>query len=296
MYNNENNFNNSFIEPNYNTSYKNKSKILPILVLIILLCLSIVIVLFTLGKIGGNKKNNSSTSNNTNVLNYIKRANSSEISVKDEIAFGSEEFYIIWSNQDKTALLSKYNVIIDSDKINTDKDYVQNDKTNYLNLVKGGTFENFTSFSYDCYWETMDGLITKYSYDVNGNKASYSGNPYPYVYTSNMPLSNEKKEKANISFYVNKYVDNLINNFNLPSTITGRLMSYEELYDLIDVDDRGDEIIPEWLDGRYWLGSARGEYVFQVNNAMIRSYDHISISTGSGSVRPVIIIDTEYLK
>ena len=148
-----------------------------------------------------------------NSLSYINKQNSSEISVGDEVIINSEHFYVISSNEEKTLLLSKYNLLVgnvfnwNDGKFtllktfnSSDKGYMlQSRETNsQINLdTRLGKLTGVVPFSGINYWDNVAcpsdgngetvcesgtyGIIDDYSV----NNASYDGNPYPYVYDSN---------------------------------------------------------------------------------------------------------------
>ena len=81
-----------------------------------------------------------------------------------------------------------------------------------------------------------------------------------------------------------------------PSTITGRLLSYEEANALQNVEDEGNSII--FNVQYYWLGSASdGDYVYNVYSVWgvyegdFNDYTYNDDYDGLG-VRPVIEINT----
>jgi hypothetical protein len=81
-----------------------------------------------------------------------------------------------------------------------------------------------------------------------------------------------------------------------PSTITGRLLTYEEADSAQSIENNGTSII---FDGRqsYWLGSPYGnDYVWDVDgyNSTFSSNDYNSDSYFG--VRPVIEISTSEIK
>ena len=74
-----------------------------------------------------------------------------------------------------------------------------------------------------------------------------------------------------------------------PSTITGRLLTYEEANALQNVEDEGNSII--FNVQYYWLGSANdSNYVWDVSEGNFNNYRYDN-DYGYG-VRPVIEIST----
>ena len=186
------------------------------------------------------------------------------LSVGDVVTFGTEGFRVVWSNASETALLADYNLDTDAPSLNSTTQTNSN-STNYIN------------FSQNAYWYQNNSLLPAYATDVNGNPADYSGNPnpYPYVYSNN----------SYIYPFVTGYVNNLKNNYNAPSTITGRLASYEEISQVCI--DNGYSM-PNWMQGHYWLGSSRSsDEVYYVSGYAIPWTNN-----GSYGIRPLIIVST----
>ena len=83
-----------------------------------------------------------------------------------------------------------------------------------------------------------------------------------------------------------------------PSTITGRLLTYEEADSAQNIEDTGTSIIFNGSD--YWLGSAQGgEWLWSVyhdSDSISSTYHYISRWEGALGVRPVIEIPTSALQ
>lgn len=77
---------------------KNKNKFTIIGIICLFIVISLVCILFIQRK------------NNVNNINFVNRKEVNKISIGDEISIGSEHFYVINSNDNKTSLLSKYNL------------------------------------------------------------------------------------------------------------------------------------------------------------------------------------------
>ena len=206
----------------------------------------------------------------------------------DKVGIGeTEDFYVVSSNQEKTVLLAKYNLLVG---------YINNESTNYEDTymststpgyglqsvdAKGYTNSGYSgtvAFSDSAYWDPNGtGLISPY----NTNGASYSGNPYPKVYDSNSSIYQYISGEDG---YVNK-----LKEMGAPSTITGRLLTYEEANALQNVEDEGNSII--FNVQYYWLGSANdSNYVWDVSEGNFNNYRYDN-DYGYG-VRPVIEIST----
>ena len=130
-------------------------------------------------------------------------------------------------------------------------------------------------FSLSNYWHdsTNDVLKDEYAKDEYGNAASYSGNPYPYVYDSNSPTYE----------YVEGYLRTLKTDmYDLPLSATGRLLSDAEQNRTHFSSFSG--IIGTW----FWVGTVSGDQrVFNVGSDGLGSASHYS---NTHCVRPVIIV------
>lgn len=130
-------------------------------------------------------------------------------------------------------------------------------------------------FSASNYWHdtSVDALKNDYAKDINGDVADYSSNtPLPYVYDEN----------SYTYAYVEGYVSYLKNTCGVSSSITGRLLTFEE--------SNNRKIFPNSASRGsyyYWLGSALDSknvrYIFNGSIAGNPYYDKVK-------VRPVIEI------
>ena len=221
-------------------------------------------------------------------ITFVSRANPNTVTVGDEITFGSEHFYVADEDDGKgnVVLLAKYNLETDN---NGNQVALNNSKSdiirlsnikNYIAVPIENDDPNTLHFSNTNYWHN-NGLISPY----NANGASYDGNPYPYVYDSNSNLYN----------YVEDYVEELITNQGAPSTITGRLLSYEEAEALgCNAGSKNCSSAPSWVyNTSYWLGSAYPySYLWGVlSGANFGRYD-LNGGDGSLGLRPVIVVSS----
>ena len=184
------------------------------------------------------------------------------LKVGNEFCYDTECFTLIKKYFDngveKAMLFAKYNL-----KKNTvDNTYKQDATTPDEVRFAGANFWNDSSYS---------------MVDVDGNPASYRGNPYPYVFNS----SNTLKP------YVDGYVSDLISIYGLSSTISGRLLSFEEAKDIemfADDDARANGKI-------YWLGTVTGSIDAKsvcADGSLNNPYFNYQNNYG---IRPIIIID-----
>ena len=196
----------------------------------------------------------------------------------------AEDFYVISSDNSangKTVLLAKYNLMVgywseyDGDVPTSTPGYgLQSvDAKGYSNDNYYGT----VAFSDSVYWDPDGGLISPY----NQNGASYDGNPYPKVYDSNSSIY---QYISGENGYVNK-----LKTMGAPSTITGRLLTYEEADASQTIEDDGNSII--FNDTAYWLGSAYNtDSVWHVLEGDFNDGSYLDDSYDG--VRPVIEIST----
>jgi len=244
---------------------------------------------------------------NASAITYVTRQNEGQITPGDVVRIGdTEEFYVVSGSAQKTVLLAKYNLLVG----NIAEGYtivgqVQPTDPGYglqsADAIAGPSSKGMVAFSSTNYWDDTEGnLLSPY----NANGASYSGNPYPYVYDSN----------SNIYQYISGnggYVDKL-KEMGAPSTITGRLLSYEEAdaskeVGRVDIDDNHYRSII-FNDQFYWFGSAESSYnlwIYGVHlihgmwNIQWLDYGATDPETGDAplynGVRPVIEIPTSEL-
>ena len=170
-----------------------------------------------------------------NTIKFVNRQNQNSITVGDEIRIGSEHFYIVSSDSNKTSVLAKYNLLVgDIFDYDDDTGYVTYVKTlsssdtgyglqnseakGWVDLESGETIARYVGsvpFSGINYWggrqcgytnghwgcTGTEGLLPEYA--ING--ASYSGSPYPNVYRSNM---NEEAVLMQYAQYPPYHVEN----------------------------------------------------------------------------------------
>ena len=236
----------------------------------------------------------------TNAITYISRQNEGQITPGDVIGIGeTEDFYVISSNAEKTVLLAKYNLLVGNIVEDGSHSVVStvdpetegyglqtSEIIGYSNLQE--YYRGTDAFSQTNYWDYGNGtLLSPY----NENGASYSGKPYPYVYDSNSIMYNYLNGE-------NGYLSKL-KNMGAPSSITGRLLSYEEAQTLIAVTVDNKSII--YTDNQnYWLGSAYDDqYIWVIGGNYLDYEDYrgdVGASSSGAGLRPVIEIPTSELQ
>ena len=241
-------------------------------------------------------------------IHYVSRQNEGQITPGDIIGIGeTEDFYVISSNSEKTVLLAKNNLLVG----NITEDWsvvgqVQPGSAGYglqsVEAVGGYSHANSSgnvAFSSTNYWDGgYDDELGKYTVlsPYNANGASYDGTPKPFVYNSSLTTAPDFENDGfntsgySIAYYVEQYKAKLIE-MGAPSTITGRLLSYEEANSAQTIQDNGTSIMSNGQS--YWLGAA------YYNDCVWYVYSDGNIVSGGNynndyyfGVRPVIEIST----
>ena len=246
-------------------------------------------------------------------ITYINRQVAGQITPGDIIGIGeTEDFYVVSSTPEKTVLLAKYNLLV-GHSVEYDG-YVPTDIPGYglQSIDARGYFEGTSycteDFSTTNYWMNGNNLTSSYNkndtiyldsssqnyWDHSFKYRSDDSDVYPYVYDSNSKIYQYISGQGG-------YVDKL-KAMGAPSTITGRLLTYEEADTVkevgrVDIDE--DRYTSVTFNGQtYWLGSAINDY--EIGN--VNSYQYIyfmyhnSSSSPDAGIRPVIEIPTSELQ
>lgn len=221
----------------------------------------------------------------------------------DKVGIGdTEDFYVITSDNSeggKTVLLAKNSLLIGNCRGNgSNIEYpgygLQSvDASRYVGCYIGGV-----KYSNTNYWMDGNQVLRKYDLrgemyydqtDINNKVLRYNDTneiAHPYVYDENALIMQE----------VNAYLEEL-KGMGAPKNITGRLPSYNELYDIIDLTDNGDSIV---FNGQtYWLGSAYSKDELDTvscGGGSTRFLSQKYNSDGYVTLRPVIEIFTENIE
>ena len=133
----------------------------------------------------------------------------------------------------------------------------------------------------------------------NANGASYDGNPKPFVYNRSLTTAPDFENDGwntpgySIAYYVEQYKTKLIE-MGAPSTITGRLLTFEEATSL--GCDANENTCPQdsfITDTSFWLGSALdNDIVWNVDSGSSGFSYNTYFDDGAYGVRPVIEILT----
>lgn len=227
----------------------------------------------------------------------------------DVVGIGeTEDFFVLSSDNSpngKTILLAKYNLMVGQyydEDLDSYEDYSTSNPAYGLQSEEvygydsNGISSGAVTFSNTNYWMNGNTLKSKYSqngtiyYDENENweeKFKYVADnsvAHPYVYDEN----------SNLYQYINGengYVNRLIE-MGAPGTITGRLLTYEEAVNAVNVENDGNSIILN-KHHNYWIGTA-------VSDEFINDYETFDQVVGAHNyymddyfgVRPVIEILT----
>ncbi len=243
---------------------------------------------------------------------FVNRQEPSSITVGDEVAFGTEHFYVISSNATETVLLSKYNLHVGNSFYRENKnssnftliETISSADPNYClqNPAAMGSAHDtdliaVVPFSGINYWhsskcqETEDGWrCTVYSYEE----------PYPVIYDSTkstvaplIDLTGYARTRINdysVAYYVEEYIRKL-KSMGASSNITGRLLLEDEAIALgcqwLHCEDA-----PSWLTSTsYWIGNARTNVdVLRISNGVLSSYNFFD--THYHGLRPIVVVPT----
>lgn len=212
----------------------------------------------------------SSFTDNNYESTFVSTQRNRPIFAGNTVYIGDEGFYVMSVDNGVATMLAN-NCLIDDNGI-----------WRQVTAEEGVTMCNTMSFSSSKYWyDTVNKTLkAEYAKDINGNTASYSGNPYPYVYY----VVENSGDSNNISDIVNSYVSTFTS--RLSHGVTGRLMTYEEATEL-------DSDIKNILRF-YWIGNAcDNSQIFGVNaNGDLKELSY----SNSTRIRPVIIVNAEDLQ
>lgn len=225
---------------------------------------------------------------NENGIEFVSRSAETLITVGDELAIGTEGFYVISSNETNTVLLAKYNVLVGetiTGSVNDEKESIDSHFTLTASDegygLQNSNADLFVSFGEDGFSITARGMVPfsgKPFWTASGVVEKY-GNSFP---------ANVYDENSTIYEHINNYV-NRLNTLELFTNVSGRLMTYEEANNL---KNSSKAYLLE-LGVEYWLGTAQSSNrVYMVDE----EGKIIDMSVGYwGTIRPVIIVPTSEL-
>ena len=215
----------------------------------------------------------------TSPITYVTRQNEGQITTGDLIKVGTEEFYVVSSDEDTTVLLAHYNLNVGDNKNSSVIEGIQNETIK--GWLKSGTKYGNVVFALTGYWEGKVGLTDEYLYQ---GEYSYTTLNWPYVYDSN----------SNLYAYIENYKIILEN--NRLDVQKGRLLTYQEAIKLGCPTSIGVCTGNSWVyETSYWLGNSRtASYVWRISSD--NNFSNSVMNSADFGVRPVIEISTADLK
>ena len=236
----------------------------------------------------------------TSAFNFENQKTPGTISIGDEISIGSEHFYVVSTNNSKTAMLAKYNLyvgdIMASDLKShttiesTDEGYGLQNST-ALGAGVGAQNVGTVSFSGSKYWSGSNNDDIYDSERVGAPDYIYI-NPYTNEHTN----GTAQNTNYSIAYYVEPYVAKL-KTLGAPDTITGRLLKLSEAESLgCEQEDMCYNSNYSWVySTSYWLGSggpsATVDYAWIIHKSNMVDYNKATKNDQYG-VRPVIVVNT----
>ena len=267
-------------------------------------------------------------SSGTPYIVYVTRQNEGQITVEDEVAIGSEHFYVISTDSTETVLFAKYNLYV-GDQFETnggsnwtktgtisssDAGYgLQNESAKGYNSTDSTHRIGTVAFSGKGYWDNADcigngngpftcpgiaGLKGEYANSSNaeGKTGTYL-NPFPYVYRSNMSSILPSNTYGNPSFG-GPWSSAQDNGYTIAYYVEEYINTLKSfgasnnikgrLLKFEEVSSLSNSIKGNWS---YWLGSAYSQYTAQ-NVYAGNIYNSRFTDSFLGGVRPVIIVST----
>ncbi len=259
-------------------------------------------------------------------ITYVNRQNTGQITVEDEVAIGSEHFYVISSDSTNTILLTKYNLLVGNayEKVSgvwsltktlssSDPGYgLQSESAK--GFYSGGTERTgVLAFSgkaywdnYDCAWDSSSGscvcpgtrgLKSEYANASNAAGATSYTSPYPYVYNSSMSSvapNNEPYVSGSYTWYAAQdngytiayFVEEYV---NILRSLGAPSSIAGRLLTNEEASALSSTMKGNWS---YWLGTGQngGRNVFYIDDSGLHSTPFWDGSFGG--VRPVIVVPT----
>ena len=253
-------------------------------------------------------------------ITYLSRQVEGQITPGDVIGIGdTEDFYVVSSTPEKTVLLAKYNLLvgnINNADTGWDVAYLTPANAGYglqnedaIGYNQGGSYIGVVAFSSINYWSDGNSQIASpYNVDDYVYDPTYNSEPN-FTTECDDDTNCWYSENYSIAYYVEEYVERL-KSMGAPSTITGRLLSYEEAdsvkevgrVDVNYIELEYNSIIFNNQD--YWLGTASNDYSVTTvsddasyfNSSYYYDNYYVCSSTTYPGVRPVIEIPTSELQ
>ena len=231
-------------------------------------------------------------------LEYVNRQTPGVISVGDEIAIDTEHFYVVSSDEDKTVLLSKYNLYVGGIYNTTEKESDISEDTEGYGLQNSQAIGVLTYAGKRI--ATVDFSKTKYWLDENEYilRKYYDESNTPQIYDKS--YNSKNGDNYSIAHYVLRY-DNYLKQLGL-NTVKARLLKFSEIQDLgcslntcanVDTNKQFIYLTSFWLET---ASTTETNKIYQVLNSS-KEYREFEYKYNYGcGVRPVIEISTDFLK
>ena len=229
-------------------------------------------------------------------ITIVTQTEEGKIQTGDELAIGTEHFYVVSSDENDTVLLAKYNLNVGNNtqpeeygKIGMQNSMAIGYNSNTSTSVNG-YFPATVPFSKNSYWTGKVGEGLTYP----GN---YNGPDFPNVYDINY-VGELGTDNYSIAYYVEQYKEK-IEGIGV-NDIDARLLTDQEAVGLGCLANNTSSTCPIETDENsfitgtsFWLSSARSEGGVRIISS---SGTFTSFTSGYDSyygVRPVIVVNTD---
>ena len=250
---------------------------------------------------------------------FVNRQNQSSITAGDEVAIGSEHFYVISSNSNDTVLFAKYNLLVGNIfrkeppsesnysfvRVLTSSDPGYGLQSASTIAVISDEYNQFTgtvAFAGTSYWAEENALISPY----NDGGASYcsqiDGENCANIYNSALStvaptynysggIGSAQNNGYTIAYYVEAYKNALIS-IGAPQSISSRLLVLSEANAM---KNGGNATLAEHMfDTDYWIAAAPNSNSVWYADESGRVFYLFNFTTRclNLGVRPVIVVPT----
>ncbi len=250
---------------------------------------------------------------------FVSRQNPSSITIGDEIALGTEHFYVINTNSNNTVLFAKYNLLVGNifrksppsqsnysfvrELTSSDTGYgLQSENTIAIMSDEYNQFTGTVAFAGTSYWDDNGSMASPY----NANGAGFCGqidsancaNIYNSelstiapVYTYSGGQGSAQNNGYTIAYYVEAYKNKLIL-MGAPQNIVGRLLVLEEANAI--KNGSNSSLAGHLHDTDYWIATAPNSNSVWYVDESGRVFYLFNFTTRclNLGVRPVIVVPT----